>query len=329
MTETQKELERLRTLQEFCNELADKVEVQLPAIADKIDNIKLPDIDTTELAKETTLNAVSSKLDNINVEVDLSSVAKQGENQEATNSKMYETLNELPNRILDIIESKTTFPVNYDGAVCPYPINSIISAIDNRDNITELTDDKTFELTKNWTQYGLPNVTILTLNILGKVVRRGFGNSSIKELYLPAFKYSDVGISQVFASANNLIKLSIPNATGFTGNYEFSSPYLIDLEIGKAFNSSQDFGAGEYGWNPIIAMSDASDMVEDTVDEFGRAIVTNKDQLLYNIRRHFAANLRELTNGEGYYIALGPIKDIIIDDEPTYSAFTNKGWTLA
>jgi hypothetical protein len=44
------------------------------------------------LAKEATLNAVSSKLDNLNVEVDLSGVAKQGENQEATNSAIYEAV---------------------------------------------------------------------------------------------------------------------------------------------------------------------------------------------------------------------------------------------
>ena len=76
MTETQKELERLRTLQETSDFWADVAEKQLPllskestlqeestAIQTKIDNIKLPEIDTTELAK-------------------------QGENQEATNSKI-------------------------------------------------------------------------------------------------------------------------------------------------------------------------------------------------------------------------------------------------
>ena len=77
MNETQKELERLRTLQESLDFYADVAENQLPALADKIDNIKLPGIDTTELAKEATLNAVSSKLDNLNVEVDLSVVANK------------------------------------------------------------------------------------------------------------------------------------------------------------------------------------------------------------------------------------------------------------
>lgn len=70
------------------------------AIKEKIDNIKLPEIDTTELAKEATLNEMSNKLDNLNVEVevDLSSVAKQGENNEATLSKVLEEIQSLTNR---------------------------------------------------------------------------------------------------------------------------------------------------------------------------------------------------------------------------------------
>jgi hypothetical protein len=78
-----------------------KVQEESAAIQAKIDNIKLPEIDTTELAKEATLNAVSSKLDNLNVEVDLSGVAKQGENQEATNSAIYTRLEDALN-LLDI-----------------------------------------------------------------------------------------------------------------------------------------------------------------------------------------------------------------------------------
>ena len=47
-------------------------------------------IDTTELAKEQTLLEVSKKLNNLNVDVDLSNVAQQGDNPEATNTKILE-----------------------------------------------------------------------------------------------------------------------------------------------------------------------------------------------------------------------------------------------
>lgn len=39
MTQTQQELERLRTLQESYHDLDDKINVVLPALADKIDSI--------------------------------------------------------------------------------------------------------------------------------------------------------------------------------------------------------------------------------------------------------------------------------------------------
>jgi hypothetical protein len=42
MKQTQVQIEKLRTLQESYDAVADAVETQLPALADKIDNIKLP-----------------------------------------------------------------------------------------------------------------------------------------------------------------------------------------------------------------------------------------------------------------------------------------------
>lgn len=67
------------------------------AIQSKIDNIKLPEIDTTELAKEATLNEVSNKLNNLNVDVDLSTVAKQGSDTEATNTAILSAIKEISN----------------------------------------------------------------------------------------------------------------------------------------------------------------------------------------------------------------------------------------
>jgi hypothetical protein len=90
-------LAKEETLTQGISSVESKVEEESQSIKDKIDNIKLPEIDTTELAKEATLNAVSSKLDNLNVEVDLSGVAKQGENKDATNSKILEEVQKIPN----------------------------------------------------------------------------------------------------------------------------------------------------------------------------------------------------------------------------------------
>lgn len=68
--------------------IENKVDTESQAIQAKINAI--PSTDLSEVAKESTLNEVSNKLNNLNVDVDLSSVAQQGNNTEATNSKILE-----------------------------------------------------------------------------------------------------------------------------------------------------------------------------------------------------------------------------------------------
>ena len=82
-------------VEEEADSIEAKIDESVNTLSTKIDNIKLPEIDTTELAKESTLNAVSSKLDNLNVEVDLTQVAKQGSNANATNSAILEGINSI------------------------------------------------------------------------------------------------------------------------------------------------------------------------------------------------------------------------------------------
>jgi hypothetical protein len=95
MTETQKELERLRTLQESLDFYADVAENQLPALADKIDNIDLTPI---ENKVDEGVSTLSTKIDNI----DLSNVAKQGENPEATLTKIFGLLTDIKSGVDNI-----------------------------------------------------------------------------------------------------------------------------------------------------------------------------------------------------------------------------------
>lgn len=91
MSATQEQIEKLKTLQESYDELADLVENQLPALADKIDNIDLTPI---ENKVDEGVSTLSTKIDNI----DLSNIAKQGENTEATNSKILEEVHKILSR---------------------------------------------------------------------------------------------------------------------------------------------------------------------------------------------------------------------------------------
>ena len=89
----EEQIEKLKTLQESYDELAAAVENQLPALADKIDNIDLTPI---ENKVDEGVSTLFTKIDNI----DLSSVAKQGENTEATNTAILaeiKAINDLKN----------------------------------------------------------------------------------------------------------------------------------------------------------------------------------------------------------------------------------------
>lgn len=92
MNQTQEQIEHLRTIQETSSFWADVAENQLPALADKIDNI---DLSAVENKVQEESAAIQNKLDNLNVEVDLSSVAKQGSNADATNTTILNAVNNL------------------------------------------------------------------------------------------------------------------------------------------------------------------------------------------------------------------------------------------
>jgi hypothetical protein len=90
MSEIQNQIEKLKTLQESYDVLTDAVENQLPALADKIDNIDLTPI---ENKVDEGVDTLSAKIDNIKLpEIDTTELAKQGSNQDATLTAIYKLL---------------------------------------------------------------------------------------------------------------------------------------------------------------------------------------------------------------------------------------------
>lgn len=83
MSAIQEQIEKLYTLQESFDSLANVAGVQIPALSDKIDNIQLPDIDTTELAK-------------------------QGGNKDATNTAILEAVS-------NIVDTKNLYSVRFES----------------------------------------------------------------------------------------------------------------------------------------------------------------------------------------------------------------------
>ena len=72
--------------------IENKVQEGVNILSSKIDNI---DLSAVENKVQEESAAIQNKLDNLNVEVDLSSVSKQGENQEATNTKILEEVQKI------------------------------------------------------------------------------------------------------------------------------------------------------------------------------------------------------------------------------------------
>lgn len=302
MSATQQQIEKLKTLQESYDVLTDAVENQLPALADKIDNI------------------------------DLSSVAKQGENQEATNSKILEGIGNITTGLIEALESRYSFPVLYDGVVSEKPIDSILSSIINRSEITSIVDDKVDTINVKWTTLGINNCKKLKLiNVKSLNAHQFFNGCYMEIIELDNYKSSED--FQTFRDCSNLQRLYIPQYPIRNDDALFMGcPNLIDIEVGGSWEGDSYTLRGankQYAWEPTNALSSTgTGLIKDREDEDGSLIQSNLDQLLFNIRRHIAANLRETTSGWTIYFG-DNIKAAILADSRTTAAFTDKGWTIA
>lgn len=297
-------------------------EVTSQEILEEVQNI---DIDTTELAKESTSQEILERVSGI-----------KGDNPDATMTKVSQDIGLLPNKLIKALEDKYTFPVSYDGIVSSTPITSFLEGVINKTSITEISDDKTTKVSTTWSSLGLTNCKKVRLKNCSGLANLCFNGANLNELILD--NYTTL-CYQVFRGCG-LKKLGIPMVT--TGGSDASAcfmenPNLIDIVAGYNFNGSVSIFASpanvsndpSWSWYPTNAVTDANNLVEDKIDEFGRDIDTNKKQLLFNIRRHIAANMKQLTT-EGYTIRFSSIiKEAILSDPMTADAFTNKGWTIA
>lgn len=148
LTDIQDNIEKLRSLQESLHDLCAFIStldltsgakeetlihgitelkeafanVDLSSVEQAITEVKnaVANIDFSALAKEKTLTQgissveskveeVGNKIDNIRLpEIDTTELAKQGENTEATNTAIYDTLNYIKDDVIDIVQSQLT-----------------------------------------------------------------------------------------------------------------------------------------------------------------------------------------------------------------------------
>jgi hypothetical protein len=103
---TQEQIEKLRTLQESYDVLADTLIIDpvakesslVQGIADIKSSVENIDLTPVETKVDEGVADIKKKIDNIKLpEIDTSAIAKQGDNPEATNSKILEEVQKIPN----------------------------------------------------------------------------------------------------------------------------------------------------------------------------------------------------------------------------------------
>lgn len=332
-TQTQLQINTLRTLQESYDALveaqsaqatATALEAAKQAILTAISNI---DIDTSDLAKEATLEAVG---------LDAAAAKTAAEAADIAASAAEAAIQ----RIIDahILEFNT------DGVVWTHPEEiTPLKLLMYKDTITHLIDDS-IESMSNAPAVDMPNLEYAEFRKLDQIYEdqpnKFFYNDNLKAEFvhfpsLTSFSSSYTSNKHVreyyfdvltkinsyhaFWNCSVLRKIYIPKVNEF--NQPFSGcPDLIDIITGSNFLGNTSL----YWWSPTNALlSTSSSLVEE-----GESFTNNLEKLLYNIREHFAANLPTIT--DGYSITFSAaVKAAILADQPTADAFTNRGWTIA
>ena len=152
--------------------------------------------------------------------------------------------------------------------------------------------------------------------------------TNLKEVYCP--NVTSIGTFTV----NGCPKVEVLNVlmsknAGTNQNFH-SATNLIDLIIGKGFESSVSFTNANQGYKPTTAYSKATNSLchNDDIDKYGQTFETNWHKWKWCIINHFAANLEDRTGLDAFTITFGSTVLSQFDEE-MIEAFTSKNWTLA
>lgn len=321
MNATQEQLEKLKTLQESYDAVADAVEVQLPALADKIDNIDLTPIEN-KVQEESAV--IQSKIDNIKLpEIDTTELAKQGENQEATNSRILDELKNITNEIVSGIMSRVNVEISYDGFTTSdgSVIKGGIDLLKNKGKVIKIVDDTSTTWDGTYNQLFGEQLKYVELKVASSLSNYPTCFANIEQFYADnahTIRWRDF----FYNSKNKQRVISLLNASSVTIDgttaYMVSPPGLIDFRFGKGLTGD----ANVSWWNPIDALlSDSTTLIDE-----GEPFNSNLEKLLYNIREHIAANLNP--NITATIIFSAEIKSAILASEETMNAFP-ASWTIA
>lgn len=286
-------------------------EVTSQEILEEVKNI---DIDTTELAKQTTLEAVSEKI----------GTPAQGQGADLFAAMRdialsATTLQELADAWSDMVTNRQ----DLSGFVFASSFN-VLGVGDlyfNRTYVREIHDRTTTSIPSTVQSLTANTVSVLRMDAMKSTgVNQAFRSFNAREVYLPAFE--TINQNYMFAQMLNLRILYLPSVTSFpnSNNTFFEDLNLIDLTLGRIGSSFSMLS-----WSPTNALdTNSQELLTD--EDIAAGFTSNLQKLLYNIREHIAANIAVAQKT----ITFSPeVKAAILADQETADAFTNKGWTIA
>lgn len=274
--------------------LENKMEEGVSNLSNKIDNIKLPEIDTTELAK-------------------------QGENQEATNSKILDVVSGINvDDIANAILYRSRIPLEFGGFSFTDSSNhdNITSVYLDISKVNGIRDDNIIDLTplgmdrflnnKNITFFEAKNLT--HASILGNY-RFFKGASNLRTLIVPKLKTIPSYIIE--GTAVEYFDCSYAEKFGIEANSNVSiygSPVLDNLITGYCFNTNILLNL----WNPYTVLE----------TEEGVSRINN------NIRKNMIANMPDRNGLEPLTITFHKELRNALTEE-TEQAFAAKNWNIS
>lgn len=173
------------------------------------------------------------------------------------------------------------------------------------------------------------------------------GLQNVKDLSLPKL-VTETTNNLLFSGTNNIEKLDIPlcetmtylvagwpalrvvncpkvKHTSLGHFFQYAAVNAIEVHIGENFIDNTSIA----NWNPTNALLNNSQSLL-TDDDIAAGFTSNLEKLLYNIRTYIAALLPDRSGNTALTLTFhANIKAAILADQPTADAFTDKNWIIA
>ena len=295
----------------------DNPDVSLTSVDEKIDDF----YDTFDADIALQLQGIIGDTDESESESESIEGTSQTEEQVNALRTLQESYNELSANLQTLVDAHVINNINMSGWTFSedvVPDNTVYSMTSYLSEVIRIVDNTTEHGGVTFPN-GLQKLQYIEMNSLD-VMPSLYNCTALVEAYFASAESIYFGNG----GTNNLEILYIPNVFTIRGAASVTlGQKLIDITTGKNFNTGCRVLAA---WSPTEALrSDTNSLVKS-----GEPFANNLEKLLYNIRKHIAANLQDRTDLSAFTIIFSSaVKAAILADTDTANAFADKNWTVA